>query len=123
MYLDGRLAAGERHQTDQVLATTIDQGRNGRAPDHVNATADQRRALLAELYDPRRFGHAPAELRLDGVAIRRNHIYGLRGHERAQMTCDNHVSRGFGRCGTQFVPQSNPMFTLACAEGNKSCSS
>src|SRR6266508_5227012 len=62
----GRPAGGDFAEADQVLAAAIDQRWDGRASDHVDAAADQRKAFAREIDDARSLGNAAVEPGLDG---------------------------------------------------------
>ena len=57
-------------QTDQMPAAAVDQRRQRRAADHVDAAADQRETFSGEIDDARRLGNASIEPGLHGVLIR-----------------------------------------------------
>jgi hypothetical protein len=87
-----------------MLAMAIDQGRHRSAADHVDAAADQGKTLIGEIDHARSVRNAAIEPGLDGVAVGRCDIDGLRCHQRAHMTGDDHVRGGVGRAGMQHKP-------------------
>jgi len=86
MASQGEIGCWQCHETDQVLPTTVDQRRHRRAP--ITSTRPPTSGKPSWLRSTTRGASVdpPVEPGLDGVAIRRDHIYRCRGHERAQMT-------------------------------------
>jgi hypothetical protein len=99
-----RFAARNRGEADQMLAMAIDEGCDRSAADHIDAAADQGKTLIGEIDHARSIGDAAVEPGLDGVAIGRSDIEGLRRHQRAHMAGDDHVRGGVGRLGAQRKP-------------------
>ena len=87
-----------------MLAMAIDQGCDRSAADHIDAAADQGKTLIGEIDHARSIGDTTVEPGLDGMAIGRSDIEGLRRHQRAHMAGDDHVRGGVGRVGAQRKP-------------------
>ena len=82
----GIFAHWHRDEADQVLAMTVDKRRHRRAPNNVDAPAEQWKSVLSEINDARRLRDAAAEPRFHGVAIGGCDVGGLRGHQPPHVT-------------------------------------
>ena len=71
-----------------MLVMAINQRRDGRLANHVEASPNQGEVLLGEVDNTRRFRDAAIEPWLYGMPVRRDHIGRLRRHQRADVVGD-----------------------------------
>ena len=94
-----RSTARNRGEADEMLANAIDQvatGARGRSHRRGRPPGE---TLIGEVDHARCIGDTTVEPGLDGMAIGRSDIEGLRRHQRAHMAGDDHVRGGVGRGG------------------------
>src|SRR5262249_18277577 len=101
-----RPAGGNLAEADQMLAHAIDERCNRGASDHVDAAADQGKALAGEIDDARRLRNAAVEPGLDGVSVGGADVGGMRGPPRARtwLATTMPASGGPGDSANQVAP-------------------